>query len=66
MAYDPYDYSEHIVGDFATPQEALQIARKQASIPNASPPSLSYIYLVYDDQGTCLDRISYDDARRST
>lgn len=64
VGYDQYDYSDYLVGDFATPLEAGQIARARAAKANAIPTSFSDLFLIYDDQGTCLDRVTYDDIQK--
>ncbi len=61
VGYDRYDYTDYIVGDFATSQEAGKAARARAAVPNAIPTSISDLFLVYDDKGTCLEQVTYDD-----
>ena len=61
VGYDQYDYSDYVVGDFATPEEAGRVARARAASPNGTPTSFSDLFFVYDDQGTCLERVTYDE-----
>ena len=39
VGYDQYDYTDYVVGDFATPQEAVRVARAKAAVPNGIPTS---------------------------
>lgn len=64
VGYDQYDYSDYLVGDFATRQEASQIARARAAEANGIPTSFSDLFFVYDDQGVCLERVTYDDLQK--
>ncbi len=64
VGYDRYDYTDYVVGDFATSREAGKVARAKSAAPNAIPTSLSDLFLVYDDKGTCLEQVTYDDLER--
>jgi hypothetical protein len=64
VGYDQYDYTDYVVGDFATPQEAVRVARAKAAVPNGIPTSFSDLFFVYDDRGICLEQVTYDDLQR--
>ena len=59
--YDSYDYSDYFVGDYTTLDQAVREARTRASVPNAIPPSLSNVFLVYDDRGDLQFEITHTD-----
>lgn len=61
IGYDQYDYSDYLIGDYGTRAEAIQTARDRAKVPNGIPTSFSDLYLIYDDQGICLGKITFDD-----
>ena len=61
VGYDQYDYTDYVVGDFTTSQEAGRVARAKATVPNGIPTSFSDLFFVYDDQGICLEQVTYDD-----
>ena len=64
VGYDQYDYTDYVVEDFATAQEAGQVARSRAAVPNGIPTSFSDLFFVYDDRGICLEQVTYDDVQR--
>ena len=64
IGYDQFDYTDYTVGDFPTAEEAHCAAQNCASQPNGIPTSFSDIYFIYNDQGVCLRRITYDDLHR--
>ena len=60
IGHDQYDHADYVVGDFLTLQEANRVARARAADPNGIPTSFSDVFLVYDDQGICLEKVAYD------
>ncbi len=66
VGYDRYDYTDYVVGDFATFKEAGKAARAKAAVRNAIPASLSDLFFVYDDKGICLEQVTYDDLERGS
>ena len=66
IGYDQYDCKDYFVGDFPVRQEAEQIARGKAADANGIPTSFSDLFFVFDDQGVCLERVSYLDTQRET
>jgi hypothetical protein len=57
VGYDQYDYTDYVVGDFTTRQEAVRVARAKAAVPNGIPTSFSDLFFVYDDRGICLEQV---------
>jgi guanosine-3',5'-bis(diphosphate) 3'-pyrophosphohydrolase len=66
VGYDQYDYTDYIVGDFPTRQEASLIASTRAAEANGIPTSFSDLYFVYDDQGVCLEQVANHDTKQQT
>lgn len=63
IGHDQYDYSDYVVGDYPTLEQAQQEARTRASVRNASPSSFCDVFFVYDEQGTCRYQVTYDDLK---
>lgn len=59
--HDRYDRSDYFVADYPTLDEAVEEARKRASVPNATPTSFSDVFFVHDDKGTCRFQVTHDD-----
>jgi len=65
VGYDQYDHSDYVVADVVSPEEAIRIARAKAGVRNAIPTSFCDQYFVYDDCGTCLLQVAYDDISKA-
>ena len=61
VGYDQYDHSDYVVKDVISSEEAIRIAKANAGVPNAIPTSFCDQYFVYDDCGTLLLHVEYDD-----
>ncbi len=66
VGYDQYDCNDYLVGDFPNRQDAGRIARAKAAEANGIPTSFSDLFFVFDDQGVCLERVSYHDTQRES